>query len=272
MMGYPRMRRVIMAVILAFAVIVTAPSLLPVQQARPSATGTIATARPQPPGNEPERGQPTPTLNDAAADVERERRFNAAADVERDQRFNELRHELLEGRTKLVDWWLTAIAIFLTVLGVIAVFAGYVSFRRFREIETEARQNVDKSKQHAEESKQRSEEAKSLVEEIRAELDKAKLQRRRLDQLVAGASSAGAPRKAAEAAGSVQTLPADSPINRDVTDARALEREGKIQEAIEKWRSIASMAEGTDNDLAARAWLSVADLLRAGGREDAGDQ
>ena len=253
MMGYPRMRRVIMAVILAFAVIVTAPSLLPAQQAQPSATGTNATAEPQPPGNEPRPDQPSPALNEAATAVEWERRFN------------ELRRELLAGRTKLVDWWLTAIAIFLTVLGVIAVFAGYISFRRFREIETEARQNVKASKQHAEE-------AQSLVEEIRAELDKAKSQRRHLDQLVAGASIAGAPRKAAEAAGSVQTLPADSPINRDVTDARALEREGKIQEAIEKWRSIANMAEGTDNDLAVHAWLSVADLLRAGGREDAGDQ
>ena len=253
MMAYPRIGRVIVVVILAFAAAATAPGLLPAQQAQPSATGTNATAEPQPPGNEPRSDQPSPALNEGATAVEWERRFN------------ELRRELLAGRTKLVDWWLTAIAIFLTVLGVIAVFAGYVSFRRFREIETEARQNVDKSKRHAEE-------AKSLVEEIRAELDKAKLQRRHLDQLVAGASSAGAPRKAAEAAGSVQTLPADSPINRDVTDARALEREGKIQEAIEKWRSIASMAEGTDNDLAARAWLSVADLLRAGGREDAGDQ
>ena len=253
MMAYPRIGRVIVVVILAFAAAATAPGLLPAQQAQPSATGTNSTPEPQPPGNEPRPDQPSPALNEAATAVEWERRFN------------ELRRELLAGRTKLVDWWLTAIAIFLTVLGVIAVFAGYVSFRRFREIETEARQNVDKSKQHAEE-------AKSLVEEIRAELDKAKLQRRHLDQLVAGASSAGAPRKAAEAAGSVQTLPADSPINRDVTDARALEREGKIQEAIEKWRSIASMAEGTDNDLAARAWLSVADLLRAGGREDAGDQ
>lgn len=260
MMAYPRIGRVIVVVILAFAAAATAPGLLPAQQAQPSATGTNATAEPQPPGNEPRSDQPSPALNEAATAVEWERRFN------------ELRRELLAGRTKLVDWWLTATAIFLTVLGVIAVFAGYVSFRRFREIETEARQNVDKSKQHAEESKQRSEEAKSLVEEIRAELDKAKLQRRHLDQLVASASIAGAPRKAAEAAGSVQTLPADSPINRDVTDARALEREGKIQEAIEKWRSIANMAERTDNDLAARAWLSVAGLLRAGGREDAGDQ
>lgn len=253
MMAYPRIGRVIVVVILAFAAAATDPGLLPAQQAQPSATGTNATAEPQPPGNEPRSDQPSPALNEAATAVEWERRFN------------ELRRELLAGRTKLVDWWLTAIAIFLTVLGVIAVFAGYVSFRRFREIETEARQNVDKSKQHAEE-------AQSLVEEIRAELDKAKSQRRHLDQLVAGASIAGAPRKAAEAAGSVQTLPADSPINRDVTDARALEREGKIQEAIEKWRSIANMAEGTDNDLAVHAWLSVADLLRAGGREDAGDQ
>ena len=253
MMAYPRIGRVIVVVILAFAAAATAPGLLPAQQAQPSATGTNATPEPQPPGNEPRPDQPSPALNEAATAVEWERRFN------------ELRRELLAGRTKLVDWWLTAIAIFLTVLGVIAVFAGYVSFRRFREIETEARQNVKASKQHAEE-------AQSLVEEIRAELDKAKSQRRHLDQLVADASIAGAPRKAAEAAGSVQTLPADSPINRDVTDARALEREGKIQEAIEKWRSIASMAEGTDNDLAARAWLSVADLLRAGGREDAGDQ
>ena len=253
MMAYPRIGRVIVVVILAFAAAATAPGLLPAQQAQPSATGTNATAEPQPPGNEPRSDQPSPALNEAATAVEWERRFN------------ELRRELLAGRTKLVDWWLTAIAIFLTVLGVIAVFAGYVSFRRFREIETEARQNVDKSKQHAEE-------AQSLVEEIRAELDKAKSQRRHLDQLVAGASIAGAPRKASEAAGSVQTLPADSPINRDVTDARALEREGKIQEAIEKWRSIANMAEGTDNDLAVHAWLSVADLLRAGGREDAGDQ
>ena len=253
MMAYPRIGRVIVVVILAFAAAATAPGLLPAQQAQPSATGTNATAEPQPPGNEPRSDQPSPALNEAATAVEWERRFN------------QLRRELLAGRTKLVDWWLTAIAIFLTVLGVIAVFAGYVSFRRFREIETEARQNVKASKQHAEE-------AQSLVEEIRAELDKAKSQRRHLDQLVADASIAGAPRKAAEAAGSVQTLPADSPINRDVTDARALEREGKIQEAIEKWRSIANMAEGTDNDLAVHAWLSVADLLRAGGREDAGDQ
>ena len=80
----------------------------------------------------------------------------------------------LQGRTKLVDWWLTATAIFLTVLGVIAVFAGYISFRIFREIEAEARQNMEASEQHAEE-------ARGLVEEIKAKRTEAETVVQRLN-------------------------------------------------------------------------------------------
>lgn len=80
----------------------------------------------------------------------------------------------LQGRTKLVDWRLTATAIFLTVLGVIAVFAGYISFRRFREIEAEARQNMEASEQHAEE-------ARGLVEEIKAKRTEAETVVQRLN-------------------------------------------------------------------------------------------
>ena len=74
---------------------------------------------------------------------------------------NDLRREVLDDREKLVDWWLTATAIFLTLLGIVAVIAGYLSFKRFREIEAEARQNVTASQQYTEE-------ARHLVEEIKA--------------------------------------------------------------------------------------------------------
>ena len=57
------------------------------------------------------------------------------AEVEIQHHFNGLRSELLDDREKLVDWWLTATAIFLTLLGIVAVIAGYLSFERFREIE-----------------------------------------------------------------------------------------------------------------------------------------
>ena len=63
-----------------------------------------------------------------------------------------------------------------------------------------------------------------------------------------------------------------SPVDRAIADAVSLQRAGRIEEAIEKWRSIANVAEGSDNDLAARAWLSVGYLLYERGGEDAGEQ
>ena len=53
-------------------------------------------------------------------------------------------------------------------------------------------------------------------------------------------------------------------LDRAVAEAFALQSERKITEAIEKWRSIANIAEGTDNDQAARAWFSVGYLIHDG--------
>ena len=76
----------------------------------------------------------------------------AVVEVEIKSRFNELRRELLDDRAKTIDWWLAATAMFLTLLGIVAVIAGYLSFKRFHEIVVEAYRNVTASKQHAEES------------------------------------------------------------------------------------------------------------------------
>ena len=55
-----------------------------------------------------------------------------------------------------------------------------------------------------------------------------------------------------------------------IADAYALQRSEKIEEAIEKWRSIANIAEGHDNDLASKALASVGYLcLKEGMGEDA---
>ena len=50
-------------------------------------------------------------------------------------------------------------------------------------------------------------------------------------------------------------------VDRAVIDAYLLQQSGKIVDAIEKWRSIANVAEGIDNELAAQAWFSVGSLL-----------
>ena len=174
----------------------------------------------------------------------------AAAEVEIQRRFNDLRREVLDDRGKLVDWWLTATAIFLTLLGIVAVIAGYLSFKRFREIEAEARQNVTASRQYTEE-------ARHLVEEIKAKRHEAESLMEGLNAQIASDD----PGKATQAILSVRQNPEASLTDKAISDAVFLQQQGKRDDAIEKWRAIAHVVEGSDNDLAARAWLSVGYLV-----------
>ena len=162
------------------------------------------------------------------------------------RRFNDLRREVLDDREKLVDWWLTATAIFLTLLGIVAVIAGYLSFKRFREIEAEARQNVTASQQYTEE-------ARHLVEEIKAKRHEAESLMEGLNAQIASDD----PGKATQAILSVRQNPEASLTDKAISDAVSLQQQGKRDAAIEKWRAIAHVVEGSDNDLAARAWFSV---------------
>ena len=185
----------------------------------------------------------------------------AAAEVENQRRFNELRRELLDdrrefldARAKNVDQWLTAIAVVLTAIAVVAPIVAFIigllGFQRFRDIETEGRQHVAESKEYA----------KELIEEITAIRDEA---RARLEETDAKAVNEN-PTAATRTAESVQRDPAASPIDLARVDAILLQRQGKIEEAIEKWRSIATVAGEEDHQLQARAWFSVGYLRSVG--------
>ena len=65
------------------------------------------------------------------------------------------------------------------------------------------------------------------------------------------------PDKASEVVETVQQNPAASLIDRAVADAISLQQQGETKKAIEKWRSIANVAEEVDIQLQARAWSSV---------------
>ena len=186
----------------------------------------------QPSSNKPEQRQPTLVSNGDST----------PADVEIDRRFNELRRELLDDRAKSLDWWLAATAIFLTFLAIIIPIAAFIgarfSFKKFNEIKEEAQGYV-------EDIKKRRKEAYSLVKGIYAEVASANLD------------------KASEAVENVQQNPDSSPIDRAVADALLLQKRGKIEKAIEKWRAVALIAEESDKELAVRAWFSVALLLHS---------
>lgn len=196
----------------------------------------------------------------------------ASDDVETQHRFdelrNELRRELLDDRADTINWWLAATAIFFTFFGIVVVLVGYLSFGRFREIEAEARQHAEKARELVEEITKR----KKLADEELASLTRMAEQQSHSILLDRDRSEPDTSQEIEEAVQEVQRNPEASLVGRAIADAVSLQRAGRIEEAIERWRSIANVAEGSDNDLAARAWLSVGYLLYERGGEDAGEQ
>lgn len=180
----------------------------------------------------------------------------SSADVETALRFNELRQELLDSREKMVDWWLEATAIFLTLLGVVAAIVGFFGFKSFRTIEKKARKSMEAATKHAEE-------AKSYVQEIKRSRDDAASLVKEINAEVAGEN----PEKADKVVRNVQQNPNSTLIEKAVAAAISLQQRNKIEEAINKWTSIANVLEGIDNELASGAWFSVG-YLRSFKSED----
>ena len=68
---------------------------------------------------------------------------------------------------------------------------------------------------------------------------------------------------------SVRKNPKASLIDKAIANAVDLQQQGKRKEAVEKWRAVANIVEGEDNDLAARAWASSGYLVGEKNPKDA---
>lgn len=170
-----------------------------------------------------------------------------AADVEIQRRFNQLRSELLDDRAKTIGWWLSGAALLLALAAIGVAGTAFFTLRTARALEKEARRNAKKAKAYAEEARRLAEEVRerqgSSDEPLRVMLAPASmpLQSSSDDYFGADPGRAGAPA---------------------IAEARVLAEEGRIDEAIERWRQIASVAEGRNSELAALAFRSIGDLIR----------
>ena len=179
----------------------------------------------------------------------------AAAEVEIQRRFNELQRELLDDRADYIDRWLIAVTIVLA-------FFGILGFKRFREIEAEARKSVEAAKRYEAD-------AKDHAERIEALQGKAVADVQRIRDLMTAEVAAQNPAEANQAVKDARENPEASLTDKAIADAVSLQQQGKRDDAIEKWRAIAHVVEGSDNDLAASAWFSVAYLIKDEDPEDA---
>ena len=179
--------------------------------------------------------------------------ISAADNVEIQHRFNELRRELLDDRARTIDWWLIFTTVVLGFFALVAVGGGYIGFKRFREIETEAKNSAETATKHAED-------AKCLVDEIKKYHDESAGYLENFKTMTSE-TAADDPEEAKQAAANIGENPMASLIDKTIAQAVLLQQQDKRDEAIEKWRAVAHIAEGIDNDQAARAWFSVGYLL-----------
>ena len=186
-----------------------------------------------------------------------------ATEVEIQRRFNELKSEVLDDRAGTIEWWLAVVAIVLTFFGIVVAILGLIGFRRFQSIEKEARESVEATNQHLEEAKRNNEDAKELVEEIKGYRDETKAIRDETAE-----SAADDPERVKQVAEDVRGNPQSPLIDKAIADAISLQQEEKFDEAIDKWRDIANVMEGIDDNLAAGAWVSVAYLLGQQGKNE----
>ena len=243
----------IVALLLVFA---TTVSFLAAQTEEPSAVNTPSRAEVQSGSNEPRQNQPVPAPNRDIISAEAERHSD------------ELRHEFPDDRVKMINRWLTATAIFLTLLGITAAILGYFGFKRLARIESEARKNMEASEKYAKEAQRYKEEAQRDLEKIRDEarryIEETRSSRDEADSLVKGinAEVAGTDTdKTSEIVKNIQQNPDSSIVEHEIAAALSLQRQNKIEEAIDKWNFIANAVEETNNDLAARAWFFIGCLV-----------
>ena len=168
----------------------------------------------------------------------------APDESEPQHRFNELKRELLDDRAAYIDRWLSVVAIVLTLFGIVTVVVGYMGFTRFREIETEAKNSVKIVTELAEV-------AEHHIDEIEKNCEKS-------DEILQGLNAkivAEDPEKARQTVDNVRENPTASLVDQAIARAVSLLQQGKREEAIEKWRAVAHVAEAIDNDRSAGAWF-----------------
>ncbi len=186
-----------------------------------------------------------PSILAQAPAVEEVEGIDKAAEVEIERRFNEMRREILDDRADAIGWWLSGVALLLTILAIGVAAGGYLGIKRLQAIAAEAGESVETARGYAEE-------ARKMVDEMRRHGEDA-------GQLLRGMGSAGS--------GAAQVM-AGEDTTRDpgrvgasaIAEARQLADDGQIDEAIERWRQIASVAAGSNDELAALAHKSVGDL------------
>ncbi len=175
------------------------------------------------------------------------------------QQFNELRSAYLDEKSKSINRWLaftSIVLVFFTILiPLVTGIAAYIIYVNFGDLQSQMDDKLTKAEQHAIDAGKKATQSEQFLTEIKQNQVK-------IQEVVSKMTS-----KDFSNPNKVETLrttlhdilqnPELSLEDKAIIEAYKLQRDGKIADAIEKWRSIANTAMGVNNDLVARAFFSI---------------
>ena len=181
------------------------------------------------------------------------------ANVSIQQQFNELRSTYLDERSKSINRWLaftSIVLVFFTILiPLVTGIAAYFIYVKFGDIQTQMLKHVNQAEQHAINAGKNATESAQYHKKI-------KQHQAKIQEVVSKLTSKdfSNPNKVETFNSTIQDIlknPELSLEDRAIIEAYKLQRDGKIPDAIEKWRAIANTAMGVNNDLVARSFFSI---------------
>ena len=134
-------------------------------------------------------------------------------EAENQRIINELRSELLDDRADYIDRWLIAVTIVLA-------FFGILGFKRFREIEAEARKSVEAAKRYEADAKDHAERIEALQGNAVADVQ-------RIRDLMTAELAAQNPAEANQAVKDARENPEASLTDKAIADAVSLQQQGR---------------------------------------------
>ena len=175
------------------------------------------------------------------------------------QQFNDLRSEYLDARSKSINRWLgfiSIVLIFFTILiPIITGIAAYFVYDRFGDLQEQMQIHVKTAQQHSSDSAEKASDAAKYLKEIKEHHSTVK-------GIVAKLTSKDFtnPNKVEVLQSTIEDIlknPSISLEDKAIIEAYRLQKEDKLSDAIEKWRSIANTAKGVNDELVARSFFSI---------------
>ena len=188
-----------------------------------------------------------------------------ATKVELQQLFNELRKEYLDTRAESINWWLEFVAIVLAFFGIVIVVVSFLGFQEFKRLRAEAKEDTNEIKNHLSEVLRSAAELEEVRE--KAEIGETEAKSEEVIRNMRETLSAEVfvtlfnDEEFEKVLQDFEQIPNLSFVDKAMVTAYRLQKDGKITEAIQKWRSIANIVDEVDKNLTARAWSSVGYLL-----------